>query len=57
VVSQEKSELGGEEWEVAGSRPSNSSWPQKVTSLGICFDLYSCILIDWICAKCDILRD
>jgi hypothetical protein len=20
-------------------------------------DLYSCILIDWICAKCDIFRD
>jgi hypothetical protein len=32
VVSQEKSELGGEEWEVAGSRPSSSKWSQKVIS-------------------------
>jgi hypothetical protein len=57
VVSQEKSELGGEEWEVAGSRQSCSSWPQKVISSGIGSDLYDCILIDWICAKCDIFRD
>jgi len=35
VVSQEKSELGGEEWEVAGSRPSSSKWSQKVISKGI----------------------
>ncbi|XP_062146377.1 uncharacterized protein LOC133854277 isoform X1 [Alnus glutinosa] len=30
---QEKSELGGEEWEVAGSRQSCSSWPQKMQTV------------------------